>query len=75
MLTSLEDKPMMDEFVALYLGVTGGRSLEQKFREQLGRGQDEGAYHLNKSGDMWQYGIRNLQVFFKNNEAPLGYVG
>ena len=36
MLTSLEDKPMMDEFVALYLGVTGGRNLEQKFREQLG---------------------------------------
>ena len=27
---------------------------------------------MSKSGDMWQYGIRNLQAFFKNNESTLG---
>jgi hypothetical protein len=27
---------------------------------------------MTKSGDMWQYGIRNLQAFFKNNESTLG---
>ena len=36
MLMGLEDKPMMDEFVALYAGMIGGKSLEQKFREQIG---------------------------------------
>ena len=35
MLMGLEDKPLMDEFVALYIGMTGNSSLEQKFRESL----------------------------------------
>jgi len=32
----MEEKPMMDEFVALYIGMQGNKSLEQKFRESLG---------------------------------------
>ena len=36
MLMGLEDKPMMDEFVALYAGMIGGKQLEQKFRENIG---------------------------------------
>jgi len=31
----LEDKPLMDEFVALYLRVSGSQNLEAKFRETL----------------------------------------
>jgi len=27
---------MMDEFVALYIGLQGNKNLEQKFRESLG---------------------------------------
>ena len=35
-LKGLEDKPLMDEFVALYIGmITGSKKLEQQFREQL----------------------------------------
>ena len=30
-----EDKPLMDEFVALYIGISGNKSLERQFREQL----------------------------------------
>jgi len=32
----MEEKPMMDEFVALYIGMQGNKGLEQKFRESLG---------------------------------------
>ena len=35
-LMNLEDKAMMDEFVALYIGMQAGSSIEQKFRESLG---------------------------------------
>ena len=31
----LEDKPLMDEFVALYIGMSSNKRLEQQFREQL----------------------------------------
>lgn len=68
----LEDKPLMDEFVALYVGMSGGKNLEQKFRESLNNGQDEGAFHLSKSGDIEHYAIKNLQTFFKNNDQALG---
>ena len=34
-LLGLEDKPLMDEFVALYLGMAGNKSLEKQFRESL----------------------------------------
>lgn len=30
-----EDKPLMDEFVALYIGISGNKSLERQFRESL----------------------------------------
>lgn len=33
-LMGLEDKPLMDEFVALYIGL-GNKKLEQQFREGL----------------------------------------
>ena len=33
---SMEEKPMMDEFVALYIGMQSNKNLEQKFRESLG---------------------------------------
>ena len=36
LLLSMEEKPMMDEFVALYVGLQGNKNLEQKFRESLG---------------------------------------
>lgn len=36
LLLSMEEKPMMDEFVALYIGLQGNKNLEQKFRESLG---------------------------------------
>lgn len=36
MLLSMEEKPMMDEFVALYIGMQGNKNLEQKFRESIG---------------------------------------
>jgi len=34
-LMGLEDKPLMDEFVALYIGMSSSKKLEQQFREQL----------------------------------------
>ena len=34
-LMGLEDKPLMDEFVALYIGMSSNKKLEQQFREQL----------------------------------------
>jgi hypothetical protein len=30
------DKAMLNEFVAQYIGATGDKALEQKFREKLG---------------------------------------
>ena len=30
-----EDKPLLDEFVALYVGICGNKTLERQFREQL----------------------------------------
>ena len=29
------DKPLMDEFVALYIGIQGNKGLERQFRESL----------------------------------------
>ena len=98
-LMGLEDKPLMDEFVALYIGLTSNDKLERQFRESLNvsltttllnthlstilqthfccfnlhqSGQDEGAYHLSKSGDMDAFAINNLKTFMKNNAALLG---
>ena len=34
-LMGLEDKPLMDEFVALYIGMSSNKKLEQQFRENL----------------------------------------
>ena len=34
-LMGLEDKPLMDEFVALYIGLTSNDKLERQFRESL----------------------------------------
>ena len=31
----LEDRPLMDEFVALYIGLRSNKKLEQQYREQL----------------------------------------
>ena len=54
----------MDEFVALYVGMAGNQNLEQKFREAIGGGQDQGALALTKSGDIEQYAVKNLHAFF-----------
>ena len=34
-LMGLEDKALMDEFVALYIGMTSNKKLEQQFRDNL----------------------------------------
>ncbi len=56
------DKAMLNEFVAQYIGSTGDKALEQKFREKLGA-QDDAAAYLMKSGnslDFQNFANRNL---------------
>ena len=60
MILGSDDRKLMDEFVALYVGMAGNQNLEQKFREAIGGGQDQGALALTKSGDIEQYAVKNL---------------